>query len=71
MDIYTGVDCHFGDHDYQKNGWCKWCDSFNGAWLAYQRYEKACDEGRACITHFHKTIAAKQACKRQGGLEEE
>ena len=69
--IYPNADCHYGDHDYQNNGWCKWCSSFNGAWLSYQRYEKAANEGRACEDHFHKTIFAKQTCKRQYMEEEE
>lgn len=58
-----GLTCEIGDHEYDTNGYCRDCASFSGGVLAYQRYEKAQREGRACDDHFHKTLAAKAACR--------
>ncbi len=53
-----------GDHNWFANGWCESCGAFSGAGLAYGRYMKAEREGRACEDHFHKTVAAKDACRK-------
>lgn len=57
-------ECHFGDHDFLRNGHCKWCNDFNGDWLQWQRYEKADREGRTHFDHFHLTVEAKEKCRR-------
>lgn len=63
------ADCHFGDHWWLNNGWCRDCDAFNGGWLAWQRSEKAIREGRYHFGHFHTTIERKNSCRRQPDAE--
>ena len=57
--------CHYGDHDFERNGRCRHCDAFNGGWLAYQAREKAEHLGLTHGDHFHRTAAAKDTCRTE------
>jgi hypothetical protein len=57
------ADCHYGDHYWKDNGYCSNCGAFNAGLLSWKQVEKAEREGRACDDHFHRTLAAKAACK--------
>ena len=59
------ADCHYGDHDFERNGRCRHCDAFNGGWLAWQAQEKAERLGLTHGDHFHRTPEAKAACRRE------
>lgn len=59
------ADCHYGDHDLQKNGRCKWCDHFSGGWLAYQAEVKAERLGLTHGDHRHRSVEAKATCRRE------
>ena len=60
-------DCHYGDHDFERNGRCRHCDAFNGGWLAWQAHEKAERLGLTHGDHFHRTPEAKAACRQDTG----
>jgi hypothetical protein len=57
-------DCHYGDHRWADNGQCRDCDAFSGGLLQWRAIEKAQREGRHHGDHFHRTLAAAEACKR-------
>jgi hypothetical protein len=57
-------DCHYGDHSWGDNGWCRRCDAFNGGMLQWMQVEKAEREGRHHGDHFHRTASAASACPR-------
>lgn len=57
-------DCHFGDHRFADNGWCRDCDTFSGGLLQWKAVEKALREGRHHGNHSHRTAFAAAACER-------
>ena len=66
-------DCHFGDHRWAANGWCKDCDAFNGGLLQFARFDAAEKAGtliwhgdpedEAGNAHYHFAEKAASACR--------